>query len=376
MSVQTASLYYRDGGSDKMYHAQIEEANGGFIVNFQFGRRGSTLQTGTKTAAPVARDKAQKIFDKLIVEKTSKGYTPGEDGTPFAGTDKAGETTGLVPQLLNIIDEDRVEQLIEDDAWMAEEKLDGERRMVRVGADRGDVVGSNRKGLAVPLPAPLNAWFDGGGFNARHGVVDGEIIGDVYHVFDLLEQDGNNLRNNGALSRFMDLCYLMDASGQSDLVKLVRSAATREGKRNLFETIKRERGEGLVFKLKTASYVPGRPNSGGNQLKFKFTQSCTCLVVKRNASKRSVSLALMYDEGPVPAKLDGDGGYALMGNVTIPANFEIPEEDALVEVRYLYAYPGGSLYQPVYLGEREDLDHADYHSTLKFKQGTTDDEEG
>lgn len=42
----------------------------------------------------------------------------------------------------------------------------------------------------------------------------------------------------------------------------------------------------------------------------------------------------------------------------------------LVEIRYLYAYPGGSLYQPVYRGPRKDKETADYLDTLKFKQGS------
>ena len=33
----------------------------------------------------------------------------------------------------------------------------------------------------------------------------------------------------------------------------------------------------------------------------------------------------------------------------------IPAAGAIIEVRYLYAYPGGSLYQPVYLCRRDDV---------------------
>jgi bifunctional non-homologous end joining protein LigD len=67
--------------------------------------------------------------------------------------------------------------------------------------------------------------------------------------------------------------------------------------------------------------------------------------------------------------------FADVGNVTIPLNIEIPAVGELIEVRYLYAYPGGSLFQPVYLDVRTDLDDADDVSTLKFKQGTTDEDD-
>lgn len=48
-----------------------------------------------------------------------------------------------------------------------------------------------------------------------------------------------------------------------------------------------------------------------------------------------------------------------VGNVTIPANYPIPAVGSLVEVKYLYFFPGGSLYQPQYLGVRSDADRGD-----------------
>jgi len=64
---------------DKVYQATIEPEGGLFIVNFAFGRRGSTLGTGTKTASPVDHDTAKGIYDKLVNEKRAKGYTEGPE---------------------------------------------------------------------------------------------------------------------------------------------------------------------------------------------------------------------------------------------------------------------------------------------------------
>jgi bifunctional non-homologous end joining protein LigD len=58
---QSTTLYYRQGGSDKVYQVAIGPLGSGFVVNFAFGRRGSTLQAGTKTAKPVDFDEAVKI---------------------------------------------------------------------------------------------------------------------------------------------------------------------------------------------------------------------------------------------------------------------------------------------------------------------------
>lgn len=70
-------LHYREGNSDKVYHVVLlQEPDGNYTVSFEYGRRGTQLQTGTKTPDPVSLEAAQKIFDKLVSEKTQKGYQP------------------------------------------------------------------------------------------------------------------------------------------------------------------------------------------------------------------------------------------------------------------------------------------------------------
>lgn len=39
-----------------------------------------------------------------------------------------------------------------------------------------------------------------------------------------------------------------------------------------------------------------------------------------------------------------DGGLVDVGNVTVPSNDPVPVNGSLVEVRYLYGFPGGSLF--------------------------------
>ena len=64
-----------------------------------------------------------------------------------------------------------------------------------------------------------------------------------------------------------------------------------------------------------------------------------------------------------------DADCVFCGNVTIPPNHKIPAVGELVEIRFLYAIPGSNaLYQPVYLGPREDIVHEDcVLSQLKYK---------
>jgi bifunctional non-homologous end joining protein LigD len=100
--LQSVSRYFREGNSDKVYHAQLEQVAGGYVVNFQYGRRGSSLQAGTKTTTPVTLAEAEKVYARLLAEKKGKGYTEGASGTPYSGAGAEKQPSGYLPQLANL----------------------------------------------------------------------------------------------------------------------------------------------------------------------------------------------------------------------------------------------------------------------------------
>lgn len=347
----TTTLYYREGSSDKVYQCQIEAAGDRFVVNFAYGRRGGTLNTGTKTNVPVNFDDAKRIFDKLVKEKKSKGYTEGEAGTPYTSPETNQQPSGILPQLLNAIDEEQALKLIQDDHYCMQEKHDGRRLIVQ---KRGqDIIGINKKGNTIGLPLPV---FDVvRGFDADV-TIDGESIGDNLFAFDLLELDGVDIRSWPYRERLAALMNLL-FSVQQRTIKLVETAFTSEQKLALLNELKAGKREGIVFKQVFSAYTSGRPNSGGNQLKHKFVATLSAVVAKVNR-QRSVELQLI-----------GKDGWVSCGNVTIPANHKIPQAGQVVEIRYLYCFPeSGVLFQPVYLGQRDDVDDTEcLTSQLKFK---------
>jgi bifunctional non-homologous end joining protein LigD len=350
-ATERVALYYREGSSDKVYQAAIEPAGNQFVVNFAYGRRGATLTTGTKTSSPVDYAAAKKIYTKLVSEKKAKGYTEGENGTPYLHTDK--RPSGILPQLLNPIGEAEVELLLRDDNYCAQEKFDGKHLLVRKQDD--DLEGINKKGFVVGLPQTVANELRG---VAGSFIPDGESIGDDYHAFDLLEYNGENLRllpYRIRLARLIDLLLLTRADFKH--IRLVQTAFSTRQKTELWERLRREHREGIVFKRLDAPYVPGKPNSGGPQLKFKFVATASAIVTKVNV-QRSVEVGLMKGRSLVSCS-----------NVTIPANQPIPKVGDVVEVRYLYAYRDSlALYQPVYLGLRDDVDPGECTvQQLKFK---------
>ncbi len=347
----TLTLYYREGTSDKVYQAAIEPAGDGlYAVTFAYGRRGSTMNTGTKTNRPVNYDDARRIFDRLVRAKLAKGYTPGPDGTPYVGGHGDQQPSGCLPQLLNPIDATEVQCRLRDDHYCAQEKFDGRRLLLR--KEGAAIDGINRKGLVVGLPEPV--------FQAFHRfpgdcVLDGESVGDMFHAFDLLIHDGQDIQLWRYQNRLTALINLL-ASVQQHAIRFTETAFTPEQKIRLHARLQAAGKEGIVFKRLDAPYTPGRPNSGGPQLKHKFYATLSAVVSRINA-QRSVEIRLFGKDGWHPA-----------GNVTIPPHHRIPVIGGVVEVRYLYATDAGILYQPVYLGERSDVEqHECVRSQLKFK---------
>ena len=350
-----ASLYYREGSSDKVYHVTLE-ANGSpdhFLVHFAYGRRGATLQTGTKTATPVDYDTALRTFNQLVASKMAKGYAPGQDGTPYQHSGAEGRAAGIYPQLLTAVeDEHALGHLLLDPLFCAQEKHDGQRLLLR---RRGITVeGINRRGLLVAVSADLAAAA-----LRMPGdcLLDGEAVGDVFHVFDLLESGGRDHRPLPYVDRLHRLHALLSGLPETALVP-VHTAWTAREKIGLLERLRRGGREGVVLKNLTAGYSPGKTSGSGDQLKYKFVESASFLVTLVHPTRRSVSLGLYAGSEIVEA-----------GHVTIPSNHDIPKPGAVVEVRYLYAFrQSGVVYQPCYLGEREDIEPAECAvSQLKYR---------
>lgn len=351
--VDHTTLYFREGNSDKVYQANIIQNDDGFVVTFAYGRRGSALKDGSKTPVPVPYEQARKIYDKLVAEKTAKSYTPGKDGTPFSGS-STKERSGISCQLLNPIEENEVMRLCHDPAFAAQEKIDGERRLLEKTPEH--VRGINRNSLYVAVTEPvMQAAL---ALAERQFVADGELVGDVLHIFDLLENTGGSVRELPYRDRLSLLQQLLGQQEVRDTLVVVPTAYTTAEKLALVERTRSRGGEGVVFKKLNEGYTAGRPNSGGSTLKFKFYETCSAIVARVNEAKRSVGLAL-----------HGDDGIVAVGNVTIPPNHMIPNVGDVVEVRYLYAFRGGALFQPVYLGKRGDIESVDCTvAQLKYKQ--------
>lgn len=376
------------GNSDKTYRMQIIHGNDGYRVETQYGRRGSTLQTGTKTIAPVlALTSAEKLFSKVVDEKLAKGYVversehtpsmgevnPAAQTTQVEATAKpntslaicqdaavAGQMTEHLPQLLNSIDCDRADQLNHDPMWCVQQKFDGNRTLVEVTAS--GVRGINRRGITIALPMSVVSAVRALK-SVKDCLFDGELVGEVLHVWDVLRLNGEALAETPLAARLAKLHAIAFIGPLLGGIRIAQTWRETHDKVEALASRRQEGAEGVVYKRLDSTYKPGRPNSGGDALKLKFTASATFRVRRVNVGKRSVRMEMT----------DESGAWMDVGNVTIPPNHDVPSVGDIAEAQYLYAYREGSLFQPVYKGLRADQDESDCSSSqLQYKGESKD----
>lgn len=355
--VKSVALFFQEGNSDKVYEAAIVEVGPGvYTVEVGWGRRGAVLNKGTK-AVKVTLGKAEAAFDKVVKEKQGKGYEaitgtsqpaavpppPGQgSGSKVASSGR--KRLAQAAQLLVACEEKELERLLADATILAQPKLDGVRVLIHVGEE---VVATNRSGQVTAFAGKelLAALAEA----PRGTVIDGELVGAEYFAFDLLQHGTEDLRKKGYLDRYQELDALLDQL--TGPLRLVPTAASEAEKRALLARLEKERGEGIVFKKRDAPYSPGRPSSGGAQLKWKFLKRAE-VVITANAGNAYAM-----------AVFDADGNERAIGKVfagtTNQTRAELDRrlgegERPVAEVEYLYATADDQLFQPVFLRVRED----------------------
>lgn len=371
--VKVTKMSCTEGNSDKVYNVSLfkNDITGEYKLIGESGRRGSTLVTQPKEISGGAFDAFDKLVGSKLKGKSGSRYTidsvQDANSTKSAPQPKPVNTSfGVEVQLSNAITEAQAEEFINSNFWVMQQKYDGERRPVQslISGHMQDFVGGNRKSEMIPLHEDIiTDLFKGGIMTGM--IVDAEIVGEKLYIFDVMQYQGIDIRNN-QLGKRLD--YLEEirkqvvAYGGYQNITIAESWFTPAEKRRKFNELKQSGLEGVIFKQVISSYKPSRPSSGGDSLKCKFYEATTAKVIETN-SGRSVAIG-MLDENDVVVPV---------GNVTISSDFDMPKVGDLVHVRYLYIIaPGGHLIQPVYKGLRTDKTTADKLSKLKVKPESQD----
>lgn len=353
----------------KAYEISLDERPDGWAVSGWNGRIGKPLKEQPKIAG-ASREEAEKVFEALLKGQMKKGYLPkGEAAATVAVPESAKPDPDLIPALPTAMGEEPLK--LNRDEWLVQEKHDGENRPVRATAE--GVNFANRGGQPVPGTEALRDAL--AVIRDEHGpfLINTEDMGaDGIVVFDIVEGFGVSrastfAERNEALARFAEAARGSSLIRVDVAVPLARFEA--EGGE---AALRRANAEGYVLKRADAPYAPGRaanPKKAA-MLKVKFVEDATFRISEgREAGKRSVGIEA-WDEGA--------GVWVQKGNVTVPVNAQMPEPGTFADVRYLYAYDGGSVYQPVWKGARTGVMPEDCAvSKLKMKAAPVlEDEDG
>ena len=345
MNEESTEMWYRGGRSDKVYSVSLLNSSGNnWDVRFAYGRRGASPQTGYKTQNSTYHS-AKEIYDNVVADKTASGYqiTSGGSMSNMTTSPTAKKSIGYIPQLLNPIEESELEGYLRDDGYGLQEKKDGKHQVVCFRD--GEMRVYNKKGKEIGYPA---GWRDAVSVSV---VLDGEAIGEVFHVFDLLEVGGEDYRGRGYGDRFARLSGM--SFGAS--IRVVPLVTGYKAKRQEYERLLGDGREGVVFKRLDAVYTPGKGHA--DMVKHKFYSEASVRVCVGREGKHSIGMEVLDDKG-----------WVFVGHCTIGQATYLPSIGSVVEVRYLNYQAGGSLYQPSFKGIRDDVDFEEcVLSQLKHK---------
>lgn len=355
--MKSIELFFQEGSSDKVYNAQIVESYASsYTVKVQWGRRGSTLQQGTK-AVNVSLVAAERKFESCVREKRSKGYEEKTAAvkpasvSPPVGQGSASKSGGAQraivghkAQLLNAIDDAELDAYLLSDQVVAQQKIDGMRILAHV--NQSGILATNREGQVSKMDTAPLAGLE---YLPAGTVVDGELLDDGYWLFDVLFFAGVDLRKYGYLDRWLRLDEELEPALAGG-VRIVPIAQGHKAKSALYNRLRAAGAEGIVFKDRDAPYTAGRPSSGGTQRKHKFIKSAD-VVITENAGNA-------YRMAVYNGKKLVECGKVFAGTT----NFSRAELDAelargkrpICEVRYLYATDDHVLFQPVFVRIRDD----------------------
>lgn len=341
-SVMSVQLFYKDDRSDKEYRMQVVPQGTGFHVLFQFGRRGGTLQQGSKTKAPVSEAEAKKIFFDILREKESKQYKQAKNGkataAPAAPSNPGnGRSPYPAELLMDVVDAKERAALLLSERHIMQAKADGHRRQIAKTIS-GEYIGYKRSGEAVGIAQELIGELKQ--VQATSFFMDGELIGDRLEVWDLLEENGKSLATEPYGHRFARLCSLVNALVEPKFLFVVPTWTSPQRKKIGYAACVDLRAEGVVFKLITAPYKAGV----GWHKRDKFVKSISAKVTAvRDDGKESAALALLDGKKWVDV-----GRASLIGKGPI-------EVGNIVEVLFLYATEDSRLYQPRIKCVRTDI---------------------
>jgi RNA ligase len=376
----TITLHSTVGGSDKLYQLTIVSAEQPDTYNLVYanGRRTGSLTPGKKpkNSTPLTLAQANTELEHLKRHQMSRGYH--ELGNCSLCADEQVAVNERTPsltlptinascQLLTLLpksDDCRTledflkvcHDLLNDPRYCAEQKFDGDRMLLHLDTE-GNVTAYNRtegvRGVSRSVTNELQRFR----LNAPL-MLDGESIRDRFHIFDLLEIQGIDIRPLSFEHRNAQLATLFNHAPNLTALVPTKTFFSAADKTALLIQMFEEQKEGIVLKKLSAPY---RSERAPDQFKVKFVSEATFIVTElRPNGKNSVTIALLNQASQIVSA----------GHVSIRPCIKQVKVNDLLDVRYLYARrSSGHIVQAVAQRIRTDITREECTTAqLKYKE--------
>lgn len=379
-TLPTITLHSTVGGSDKLYQLTIVPAEEPDTYNLVYanGRRTGSLTPGKKpkNPTPLTFSQANTELEDLKRHQISRGYHELGNCSLCAHEQVAVieptssqtlPTINASCQLLTLLpksDDCRTlkdflrvcDDLLNDPRYCAEQKFDGDRMLLYLDAE-GNVTAYNRtqgvRGVSSSVTNELQRFR----LNAPL-MLDGESIGDKFHIFDLLEIQGMDIRLLAFEHRNAQLATLFSHAPNLTALVPTKTFFSAADKTALLIQMFEEQKEGIVLKKLSAPYRSERVT---DQFKVKFVSEATFIVTElRPNGKNSVTIALLNQASQIVSA----------GHVSIRPCIKHVNVNDLLDVRYLYARrSSGHVVQAVAQRIRTDISREECTTAqLKYKE--------
>ncbi|BCU79595.1 hypothetical protein [Luteolibacter sp. LG18] len=236
------------------------------------------------------------------------------------------------------IDEAGAMELIQSSDWCAQEELDGAR--LRLHGAGGRITAWDRLGKVVAIPGRLKLSALALGLDC---LLDGELVDDTFHAFDLLELAGGDLTALPLRQRLDRLSDLLHGRDRWSICQ-VATARLRWEKETLFEVLRGERRKGIVFKPLGEPCWSGEGERAPSSRKLSFRPSMTGRVIGFAGARRIVVKGLSEHGRPVSC------------TVKIPDDHHLPPVGTMVEIAHRGVTASSELIVPVFIRRREDIE--------------------
>jgi ATP-dependent DNA ligase len=217
---------------------------------------------------------------------------------------------------------DNPEKYLSDPKWGMQEKMDGERCLVDVGAHGIDFY--SRTGNKIRRNILQDVKF------LRPCKLDGERIGFDYYVFDVIDNADLPAKQRCNLLTIPNHYWIDNLH-----IHVVPTYWTETDKIRKFDNFRwGGHVEGVVFKQMNRAYVSGQ---NSHTKKYKFRKSIDCVVIGLGETKSNLELGVFDAQGVLTpigktSALTGDGAYIKPGDVVEVSYQRLTQNNRLYNV--------------------------------------------